>query len=253
MTTRPPIVAIDGPAGSGKSTVGRLAASRTGIPFVSSGAMYRGVALLALREGVSAADRDRLVAMAAALDMDFRSDPDGTARNYIAGEDVTDALRTQAVSQVAAIIATIPALREHLVAKQRAYGGAHGIVMEGRDIQTVVFPDADIKVYVDASAEERARRRWKELTAAGEPATYPAVLAEVRARDARDAGRSASPLKAAPDAILLPTDGRGIEQVVDSLVHLIDVWRADPSLRGPALGRAAGMRAPSAGGGGRSW
>jgi len=240
MRDRQPIVAIDGPAGSGKSTVAQAVARQAGLQFISSGSLYRAVALRALRLGVTAADRERLVELAAALNPRFSTDIDGTVRAFIDEEDVTEALRRPGVDQIASAIATIPALREHVVAKLREYGETGGIVMEGRDIQTVVFPDAEIKIFLTASPEERARRRWKELTAKGESIGYGDVLAEVRARDMRDEQREASPLRAAHGAIRVDTDEMTIGQVVDCISRIIDAWRGAPELRGSELARAAG-------------
>ena len=239
MSLRQPIVAIDGPAGTGKSTVAKLVAERAGLQFISSGAMYRAVALWALREGIPAADRDRLTALAERLQFQFRTDADGTVRTVVNGEDVTAALRDPAVGELASTVAIIPQLRAVLVAKLRAYGARGGIIMEGRDIQTVVFPDADIKVFLTASEEERARRRWSELATRGMPVDFAAVLAEVCARDTQDAERDASPLRAAPDAVFLNTDGQSIEQVVENLLQLVRTWRAHPKLHGRELARAA--------------
>jgi len=241
MSIRQPIVAIDGPAGTGKSTVAKRVAERAGLQFISSGSMYRAVALCALREGVSAADRQRLIDIAAGLSFHFFTDPtDGTVHTVIDDEDVTEALRAPAVGQIASAIATIPELRAHLVAKQQEYGRQGGIIMEGRDIQTVVFPDADIKVFLTASEQECARRRWKELHDKGENVPFPEVLQEVRERDRRDAEREVSPLRAAPDAIMVNTDDRTIDQVVECLLALITAWRADPRLHGHDLATAAG-------------
>jgi len=240
VTTHQPIVAIDGPAGSGKSTVAQAVARRAGLLFISSGALYRAVALRALRLGVTAADRERLVELAATLDARFSTDSGGAMRVALDGEDVTEALRQPGVDQVASAIATISALREHVVAKLREYGRTGGIVMEGRDIQTVVFPAAEIKIFLTASAEERARRRWKELTVRGESIGYSEVLTEARARDLRDEQREASPLRAAPGAIRVDTDEMTIEQVVECISKIIDAWRGAPELRGDELARAAG-------------
>ena len=218
---RLPIVALDGPAGSGKSTVARLVARQAGLQFISSGAMYRAVALLAQRAGVPATDRDALIALAEQLELHFTTDPDSAVRAWMDGVEVTDALRQPGVEQIASIIATIPELRARLVRKQQEYGRRGGIIMEGRDIQTVVFPDAEFKIFLTASAEERARRRWKELHARDERLTYAEVLAEVEARDRRDEERAASPLRAAPDAIIVNTDGLTIAQVVERVLCII--------------------------------
>lgn len=216
-----PIIAIDGPAGSGKSTVAALAARKAGLQFISSGSMYRAVALQALRGGVMLANREAIIALAAALDISFTTEIDGTIRTFIGAEDVTEALRAPAVGQISSVIAAIAEVREHLVDKQREYGTDGGIVMEGRDIQTVVFPDADVKIFLDASVAERARRRWKELRAKNVAVSYAEVEQEVKTRDQQDCERDASPMRAAGDAVILDTDGRTIDQVVDDIVQLI--------------------------------
>ena len=236
---RLPIVALDGPAGSGKSTVARLTAQRAGLQFVSSGAMYRAVALRALRAGVPATERARIIALADDLPIRFTTDADGAVRTWLDDEDVTAALPQPGVEQIASVIATIPEVRARLVRVQQEYGRRGGIIMEGRDIQTVVFPDADIKVFLTASAEERARRRWKELAARGQSFPYQEVLAEVRTRDQRDEDRAASPLRPAPDAVLLDSDGMTVDEVVACLLRLIAAWEAHPGLRGASLAMAA--------------
>ena len=241
MTFRQPIVAIDGPAGSGKSTVALQVAERTGLQFISSGAMYRAVALHALRASITVTDAACFVELAARLTFCFTTDEQGTVHTCVDGEDVTDALRMPEVGALASTIATIPALRAQLVAKQQAYGQDGGVIMEGRDIQTVVFPNADIKIFLTASEEERARRRWNELTERGEFIPYQSVLDEVCARDRRDEERDVSPLRPAEDAICVNTDNRTIAEVVDILVQLIIIWRAHPDLHGDSLARAAGF------------
>ncbi len=220
---RIPIIAIDGPAGSGKSTVARLVAQAAGLQFVNSGSLYRAVALRALRHGVPATDRAHLITLADTLAIRFTTDADGTVRTWLDGEDVTNALRDPEVEQLASKIAVIPEVRAHLVRILQAYGRDGGIVMEGRDIQTVVFPDAEVKVFLTASAEERARRRWEELRARGEAISYDTVLTEVKTRDARDSQRATAPLRAAPDAISIHTDGRTIDQVVAAVLALLPV------------------------------
>jgi cytidylate kinase len=237
---RPPVVAIDGPAGSGKSTVAQEVARRTGLQFISSGAMYRAVALQALRCGVAATDRTHLIDLAASLSFEFFTDEHSVVHVVVDGEDVTAALRDPAVGQIASVVATIPELRAHLVAKQQAYGERGGVIMEGRDIQTVVFPDADIKIFLLASDEERARRRWRELVEQGERIDFSTVLHEVRERDQRDTEREASPLLAAPDAVIVDTDGRTVDEVVTCVHRLVDTWRQHPTLHGDALARTAG-------------
>jgi cytidylate kinase len=239
MTAPLPIVAIDGPAGSGKSTVAQQLARACGLTFISSGMMYRAVAWLALRHGVSATDEPRLTALARAHPLAFRRSPDGRPEHWVTGEEVSAALQSPPVAQLASQIALLPAVRAELVAQQQALGAHGGVVMEGRDIQTVVFPHAEIKVFLTASAEERARRRWDELRARGEQLDFSTVLAEVGARDARDTGRAVAPLQPASDAILVDTDGRSIADVVANLLRLVQAWQRAPTLRGAALVRAA--------------
>lgn len=234
-----PIVAIDGPAGTGKSTVAKLAAERAGLQFISSGSMYRAVALYALRQGIPVTDQEQLVALAAGLQFQFTTDAAGVIHTVVNGEDVTEEIRRPEVGELASSVATIPELRALLVAKQQEYGQHGGVVMEGRDIQTVVFPHADIKVFLTASAEERAKRRWTELAARGVSVDFAEVLAEVQTRDRRDAERDASPLRAADNAIFLDTGGKTIEQVVDCLLQLIHTWQAHPDLHGEQLAATA--------------
>lgn len=241
MERRQPVVAIDGPAGSGKSTVAQQAARQAGLQFISSGAMYRAVAYCSLLQGVAATDAPVVIALAETLHFDFTTDDRGNMHTLVNGEDITDALQAPEVGALASRIATIPELRVLLVTRQQAYGVQGGIIMEGRDIQTVVFPEADIKIFLTASEEERARRRWKELTAGGKDTSYQDVLADVRMRDLRDAEREVSPLRPAPDAICLDTDRLSISEVVSAITRLIDAWRAHPGLRGADLAASAGV------------
>lgn len=242
MRATQPIVAIDGPAGSGKSTVAKLAAERSGLQFISSGALYRGVALRARREGLALVDSPELRALAQRLQFHFTTDEQGGVHTTIDGEDVTTALRQPEIGEAASQVATFPAVRQALVDKLQRYGADGGLVMEGRDIQTVVFPDADIKVFLQAGAAERARRRWRELNDCGQPVTYQQVFDEVLARDARDCTRASSPLKAAADAVSVDTDGRTIDEVVECLRQLIETWRRHPRLHGQALADEASRR-----------
>jgi cytidylate kinase len=197
------LVAIDGPAGAGKSTVARAVARQLGFTYLDSGAMYRCVALLSLQEPGREPGE---LARAARIEL---HEQDGIPHTILDGRDVSERIRAADVSEAASRVAADPGVREALVAQQRALIDAGDWVAEGRDIGTVVAPDAELKVYLTASAEERARRRAAELGA--DPAT---VLAEQAMRDERDSIRSHSPLKAAPGALVLDTTGMGIEQVV---------------------------------------
>lgn len=213
------IIAIDGPAGAGKSTVARQVAHRLGYQYLDTGAMYRAVALKALREQCSLADPNALALAAdqAQIRLDTR---DGSTRVWLDGEEVTREIRTPEVTEAASLVSAQPRVRQALVRQQRACGAAGGVVMEGRDIGTVVFPDADLKVFLDASPTERARRRVADLAAQGVSTTAEAVASQMAERDTRDSHRAASPLVRAPDAELLETDGITAEQVVERILEL---------------------------------
>lgn len=216
-----PVLAIDGPAGAGKSTVARLAAERLGFTYVDTGAMYRAVALACQRAGVSWDDGEAAARVARSSELCFMRHGEGEPALHLDGEDVSREIRRPEMGEGASRVSVHPGVRERLVELQRALGRGGGVVMEGRDIQTHVFPDAEVKVFLTASAEERARRRVEQLTLKGLPCPpIEEVLEGIRVRDARDAGREAAPLAAAPDATLVDTDGLSIEQVVDRLVAL---------------------------------
>jgi len=207
-----PIVAIDGPAGAGKSTIARLLADRLGYAYIDSGAMYRTVALKALRAGVEVQNTVEIVRLA---DVSILFAMAGDRQRVFAdGEDVTDAIRTVEVTALVSPVSSIPGVREKMVALQRAMASNGGVVMEGRDIGTVVFPGAQVKVFLTASPEARARRRTLELREKGLTVDESTVLQEIRERDMRDSSRNHSPLVQAPDAVLVDTDGKSIEQVV---------------------------------------
>jgi CMP/dCMP kinase len=206
-------IAIDGPAGAGKSTLARRIAAKLGYVYVDSGAMYRAVALWALRANVALSDMHRLEQLANAAHIEFA--PDGVSV-LLNDEDVSSAIRTPEVSQAASEVSLVPAVRRALVSKQREIGEKVSIVMEGRDIGTVVFPDATVKIFLDAIPEERATRRANEVA-------LPAEIVErqIRERDQRDRRRAESPLVQAPDAVYIDTTGLSIEEVEAAILKII--------------------------------
>ena len=206
------IVAIDGPVGSGKSTAARRVAELLDYVYIDTGAMYRALALKAIRRGVGLEASEPLSGLARDTRIDL-SAAGGVQKVTLDGEDVTAEIRTPEVSQAASRIAVIPEVRRVLVAEQRRAGAAGGVVMEGRDIGSVVFPDADLKIYLSASAEVRARRRWSEHQAKGEDVDLARTLEEVHERDRRDRGREASPLIRAEDAVLVDSSAMDAEEV----------------------------------------
>jgi cytidylate kinase len=212
-------IAIDGPAGSGKSTAARRVAELLGYNYVDTGAMYRAVALLALAGGVPPDDAARVAELAATARLELRW-AGGQTRVWLDGREVTEEIRSPEVARAASQVATIPAVRTVLVRKQREFAAAGGVVMEGRDIGSVVLPDAGLKIFLTASPEVRARRRFDELTQRGEPAAFEAVLEEVAERDRRDAGRTASPLLAAEDAVIVDSSAMEREEVARLIVLL---------------------------------
>lgn len=218
------IVAIDGYSSSGKSTMARHLASVIGYRYIDSGAMYRAVTLCAMRRGLvareKAPDVEGIAAMLPALHIDFLVMPDGGQHTMLDGEDVEREIRSLEVSECVSPVAAIPAVRHALVGMQRALGRDKGIVMDGRDIGTAVFPDAELKVFVDASAEKRASRRYKELVAKGEEVTEEEVLANVRKRDHIDETREESPLRRAADAIGLDNSDMTPDQQNEVLLSL---------------------------------
>jgi cytidylate kinase len=216
------IIAIDGPAGAGKSTAARSVARRLGYRYLDTGAMYRAVALKALREGLDLGDPDALTQAAEAATIDLQTEDDVT-QVWLDGAEVTIRIRTPEVTKAASQVSVVPGVRRALVRQQRRWGEQGGVVMEGRDIGTVVFPDADVKIFLDASPGERARRRSAELAFQGVPVSAGTVAQELAARDARDSSREASPLVRAPDAVLLETDGLSPEAVVE---RILDICRS---------------------------
>jgi cytidylate kinase len=215
--SKPLKIAIDGPSGAGKGTVARAVADRLGYRHIDTGAMYRAVAWKALQEGIDLADEATVAAIGerAVFDLD-----DG--RVAIDGHDVSRAIRTPEIDNAATTVARHPAVRRVLVARQRTYGAGGGVVMEGRDIGTVVFPDADVKIYLDASPEERARRRAADPAHASSKATQLSEVAIALAeRDKNDSTRAASPLAVAGDAIVVDTTGVPVEGVIETVLTLV--------------------------------
>jgi len=215
------VVAIDGPSGAGKSTAGRAVAERLGYVFLDTGAMYRALALAALRAGVALDDAAEVARLATGLRLDLR--PGGAV--ILDGEDVTATLRTQEVGAAASRVSVHPPVRRHMVARQREMGQAGGVVMDGRDIGTAVFPDADVKFYVDAHPRQRATRRHEELAQRGQASDLDTIEREIRARDHADSTRAESPLTRAPDAIHLDTTELGLDEVVRRMLAAIEKLR----------------------------
>jgi cytidylate kinase len=221
-------ITIDGPAGSGKSTVARRVAAILGYVYLDSGAMYRALALKALRRQISMDDEKSLEALACETHIELKSptaeqEARGSKnRVFLDGSEVTYEIRTGEVAQAASRLATIAGVRRVLVAEQQRAGQGGGVVMEGRDIGTVVFPGAELKVFLDASAETRAERRWKEHQEKGEAMTIMEVLEEVRQRDRRDRERKVSPLIRAADAVLIDNTALGIEETARLIVFLAE-------------------------------
>lgn len=215
-------ITIDGPAGAGKSTTARMLSQDLGCVYVDSGAMYRAVAWKCRRENLPDDNPDSIAAVAKALDIRFTAgDGPGQQRILADGEDVTEAIRTPEISKLASAISTIPAVRELLVAKQRLLGQSGCVVMEGRDIGTVVFPDAKVKVFLTASLTERARRRLVEMEQKGATGmTLEEVRKDIAERDERDSTRAISPLMPAPGAVIIDSEEMTARQVVDTILDL---------------------------------
>lgn len=213
-------VAVDGPAGAGKSSVCKAAAKELGFVYVDTGALYRTIALYMLENGADPSDPEEAAAALPHIHIDLAYGPEGQKMS-LNGRDVTGRIRTQEVSMATSAVAAVPAVRAYLLGLQRELAAQHNVLMDGRDIGTVVLPDAPLKVFLTASPEERARRRTRQLAEAGQAADYGQILQEIIARDHQDSTRAAAPLKPAPDSVLLDTSGMGFAQSVEALVSLV--------------------------------
>ena len=214
-------VAIDGPAGAGKSTIAKAAASRFGFIYVDTGAIYRTVGLAAKRADVDPHDADGVIGLLPGLSICFDYGADGTQRMILGEEDVSEKIRTPEISMYASAVSAIPEVRAFLLDMQRDMAKTTSVVMDGRDIGTVVLPDAGLKIFLTASVEARARRRLAELSAKGDASTYEEVLADMIERDKNDSTRAAAPLKAAEDAVLVDTTELDLPSSIAAVCGLI--------------------------------
>ena len=213
------VVAIDGPAGAGKSTIAKLAAEKLGYAYIDTGAMYRSVAWKFLQTG-KAFDEDFISGLSKTMLIDFKPEAN-INRVFVDGTEVTDAIRTPEVTAIVSRVAAIGAVREAMVEQQRRMGEAGGVLMDGRDIGTVVFPNAQLKIFLTASVEERARRRYAEMVAKGQQVDLQQLQADIAERDKQDSERAISPLRQAEDALLLDTSDMGISEVTDKILQLV--------------------------------
>lgn len=212
-----PVIAIDGPSASGKGTIAQRVAAQLGFHYLDSGAIYRAAALAATRAGIDLADAEAVARLARGLPLAFSGE-----RILLAGDDVSEAIRDEAMSAAASVVAAWPPVRDALLERQRAFREAPGLVADGRDMGSVVFPDAVLKVFLTASAEVRAERRYKQLIEKGLSASLPTILQDLRTRDERDARRAVAPLRALTPEAVLDSDGRTIDEVV---VIVLDRYR----------------------------
>ena len=214
-------VAIDGPSGAGKSTLARSVARELGAVYVDTGAIYRTVGYGAWRQGIDPGAEEEICALLPQLEISMAYDGDGLQRMYLNGEDVTREIRLPQISLYASRVSAIPAVRSFLMDMQRDMARRCSVVMDGRDIGTVVLPQADVKIFLTASVEDRARRRWEELRERGTPKDFDELLAEIRQRDHNDESRAAAPLRAAEDAVRLDTTGNTFEESRRQILKII--------------------------------
>ncbi|MEP2652602.1 MAG: (d)CMP kinase [Paraglaciecola sp.] len=211
-----PVITIDGPSGAGKGTASTLLAKKLGWHFLDSGAIYRVLAVASIHHQIPSEDEVGLLPLASSLDVHFEATESGV-KVMLEGEDVSDTIRTEVVGAVASQVASLPSIREALLRRQRAFKQSPGLVADGRDMGTVVFPEAEVKVFLTACAEERADRRYKQLKANGHDVSIPRLLADIKARDDRDTNRSVAPLVPAEDALVIDSTELSVEQVIEKI------------------------------------
>lgn len=224
------IIAIDGPSGAGKSTLGKMLAKKLGLLYLDTGAMYRAVALAAVRRGIDLADRSLTASIAADANIELRGEPD-SLEIILDREDVSAEIRTQEIAEAASVVSTNSEVRRIMVEHQRQLGTSSetGCVLEGRDIGSVVFPDADVKFFITATPEARARRRYQEDKAKGRPTTYEQTLAEINQRDERDVSREDSPLTIAPDSIVIDSSDLDLTEVFEYMLASALKAKSEPT------------------------
>jgi len=228
MPQMAPVMTIDGPSGAGKGTLCQLLAEKLGWHLLDSGAIYRVLSLAALHHDVTLDNEASLVPLAANLDVQFQVEGD-QVKVILEGEDVSRTIRSQEVSDAASKIAVFPRVREALLRRQRAFRQAPGLIADGRDMGTVVFPDAEVKIFLDASAEERAQRRYKQLQDKGFDVNFERLLTEIRERDDRDRNRATAPLKAAEDALVVDSTAMTIDEVLATVLSYAEQQLGDAS------------------------
>ncbi len=236
-----PVIAIDGASGTGKGTVSQILAKRLGWKFLDSGALYRVLALAAQKHSVALDNEKALEVLAEHLDVQFIAQESEPPIIILEGENVTEVIRTEKIGNAASIVAALPAVRASLLSRQRAFRESPGLVADGRDMGTVVFPDAELKIFLIASPEERALRRYNQLKERGISVTLSDLIKELRERDRRDQERTVAPLKPAEDAIRIDTDRLTIEQVVERIIFEIKRKKAFPAISYPMTIEFAGV------------